>query len=686
MAGSGKVTTNIMLQSIFPHNLLFPEYSLCLSLSHIQSHLVSAVGSFISSFGFMVLRAKFKRGMEYESRDVVSTLMHDMVSNIVQMKESDNDSDVDYSRRASQAISTAFDADSLSALADFIPSIQSLVPDAVKKENVGCSNWQLVLLLSKLLCSVLGQERKIFIALDDLQWADPTMLQLISDMLISISKCPEERQRLIFVGMYRNNEVSSDLMLFITNLMNLEGGGSANVTSVKVSPLSLDNVTEMVMSELRLPRRLVSKLADVVHKRTHGHALFVVQLLNSLISDSTIAYSPMLHRFNWDQDKICTLKTADNVASLIVSNLTSLSSEELLCLRIISCFGIQVQFNLLEILEVLGLAPTGGFKPYLHNLNDLGIIEIISTLVVFTHDLIQEQVYEGTPEKERRQLQCDIGTFLGSMISLDANFEPKPIDAAIGQLYVSDTSDNEDSNIGVASLISIATSQINNAGPEFFSDRMQRTRFASWNLRAGKYAAEKSSFRAALHYYKHGISFLGGDLWLEDTYDLCLKLYEGAALSSSALWGESRVSMYANDIINNVIFEDSLLAEYLLIGSLHASGQCKHSIARGLAVLRRLKIDIPITPSPEVVMLTLEQTEKEASAYNFSQISDCQRRVDSKTRNVLKLVDAISKSCYQIASPFLPLVACTTVRYSLQNGVCEESISVSLSNQNKIFL
>jgi len=596
------------------------------------------------------------------------------VSNIVQMKESDNDSDVDYSRRASQAISTAFDADSLSALADFIPSIQSLVPDAVKKENVGCSNWQLVLLLSKLLCSVLGQERKIFIALDDLQWADPTTLELVKDVLISICQCPEERQRLVFVGMYRDNEVSSHLTSFTTSF-GVAGGVVADVTHVKLSTLSLDDVIEMIMTEMRLPRRLVSELADVVHKRTHGHALFVVQLLNSLVSDLTISYSPLLHRFYWDQDNVCTLNTADNVASLIVSNLTSLPIGELQCLRIISCFGMQVHIDLLELLEVFKMAPQGGFGLYLRNLCDQGIIEVISTLVVFTHDLIQEQVYKIIPLKERQQLHCEIGIFLGSKTSLGASSEHKPIDAAMDQLYLSDVSDNEETHIDASSLVAIATSQINHAGPEFFSDRSQHIRFASWNFCAGKNAADHSSFRAALHFYKNGIAFLSHDLWLEDTYELCLKLYEGAAFSSSALGENSQIVMYANGIINNVNLEDSLVAQSLLIGSSSVLGKYTESVARGIAVLRQLKFDIPATQTPVVVMQTIERTEREASMYNFSQIANNQKRGDTKTRKILKLVESIAAACYQIASPWLPLVACETVRYSLQNGIHAESAS-----------
>mmetsp|Transcript_29350 Transcript_29350/g.63181 ORF Transcript_29350/g.63181 Transcript_29350/m.63181 type:complete len:1300 (-) Transcript_29350:155-4054(-) len=640
-----------------------------------KTHLVDAVRNFVSNIGFMVLTAKFKRGMEYSSKEIVTTLMDEMVSNIVRMKESGNDADVDYSRRVARAITGALDEVSLSTLVDFVPNIQSLIPQVTKKEGLGCTHWQLIFLLSKLLRSVLSQERKIFMALDDLQWADPSTLGLISEVLISICHCPEERGRLVFVGMYRDNEVSDDLISFFKSLVTVEGGNNAYVTNVELSSLSLDDVTKMIMSELRLTRRMVSGLADVVHKRSHGHALFAVQLLNSLVSDSIIAYSPMLHRFHWDQNKISTLKTADSVACLIVFNLTLLSMEEIQCLRIISCFGIQVQSDLLELLEDFKLAPQGGFKSCLHDLVNQGIIEVDSTLIVFAHDLIQEQVYEGIPLKERRQLHCDIATFLSSRTSLDFNSANERIDTVMSQLGLSDGTDSGDSSIDTSSLISTATSQINNAGPEFFSDKAQLIRFASWNLLAGKDAAEKSSFKAALHFYKNGVAFLANHLWLKDTSELCLKLHEGATFSLSALGENGPIPTYANAILNNVNLDDSLVAEYYLIGSLTASGKCKEAIARGLAVLRRLNFDIAATPNPMAIMQAIQQAEKESSMYNFSQLSEDQKRVDTKTRNVMKLVEATSASCYLVASPFLPLLNAAAVRYSLQNGVCEDSAS-----------
>jgi len=254
-------------------------------------------------------------------------------------------------------------------------------------------------------------------------------------------------------------------------------------------------------------------------------------------------------------------------------------------------------------------------------------------------------------------MHLDIGIYLGSKTDLDSSPKNKPLHAAIEQLYLSDVSDNEDSYYDVASLVSIATSQINAAGPDAFVDQAPRTRFSSWNLHAGKDASEVSNFRAALYFYKYGIAFLGEHAWQDDTYDISLRLHEGATFASSALAETEQVAAYVNDIISNATtFEDSLVAQYLLICSITASGQYQEAIARGLAVLRQLKFDIPATPNPMALVQKMEQTEKEALMYDFNHI-DNYHKVGHTTRNVMKIGEAISAACFHVASPFLPLVS-----------------------------
>jgi len=310
-----------------------------------KSKLVQFVSDYLENMGsWMTLHIKFKRGLEYESKLLLSSLFEKLVTNLISMKNNDtNEQDRVYAERAISSIQETLDPYiSLDSLSEFVPSLQLLIPamrrnsttSTTRNNNAEAdmSHWQLVFLLVALLQSIIKLDRHIMFCLDDLQWCDATTLSLIREVLVGI-KGP-----FLCIGMYRDNEID-ETHPFATELETLQKANNVNLTEINVPSLSRDDVTDMIMSELRLSRRLVYELADVVHKKTSGHALFVIQFLSALVHDSAIAYSPMKHRFDWDVNKISALQMGDDVASLIVSNLSYLEAQALQSLRMLSCFG-----------------------------------------------------------------------------------------------------------------------------------------------------------------------------------------------------------------------------------------------------------------------------------------------------------------------------------------------------------
>lgn len=180
--------------------------------------------------------------------------------------------------------------------------------------------------------------------------------------------------------MYRDNDVTETHPLS-NQISALRKSSSVSVTEMKLLSLSKDDVEDMIMSKLRLTRRLVTGLADIVHKKTSGHALFIVQFCNALIRDGYIAYSPLIHRYDWDESKISSLKTWDSVASLIVSNLSHLKAKALQSLRILPCFGIQSNISLIKLLDNSIVVPLGGIEPILKSLVEQGVLEKQSRLL-----------------------------------------------------------------------------------------------------------------------------------------------------------------------------------------------------------------------------------------------------------------------------------------------------------------
>ena len=135
-----------------------------------KTHLVHRVGDFLSSLGWLVVKTKFERGLEHESKQRISSLFDNLVAKIVAMRDGCNLADIDYGRRATEAISGAIEGLSTSAAEGFIPSISNLIPGTVPKRVTELKSWQTTVLLSKLMGALLSLDRFIMLHLDDLQW------------------------------------------------------------------------------------------------------------------------------------------------------------------------------------------------------------------------------------------------------------------------------------------------------------------------------------------------------------------------------------------------------------------------------------------------------------------------------------------------------------------------------------
>lgn len=89
---------------------------------------------------------------------------------------------------------------------------------------------------------------------------------------------------------------------------------------------------------------------------------------------------------------------------------------------------------------------------------------------------------------------------------------------------------------------------------------------------------------------------------------------------------------------------------------------------------KTVRFNIPRSPTKETISLSMASTHQVTSQFTVDQIvTCCEKTVDDTALNVVRIMDAFYLSCYASASPFLPLVSCELVKYSLQHGVCIES-------------
>ena len=488
-----------------------------------KSALVQTVRDHLSRSGWTAVKAKFERSTEHTSRAMLLGMFDEVISNLCKGGEG-NPSCIDTTQRVAKSLLDGLGQDGLSQLASALPSVQLLfdgVPrsrsaspetDMGKTMNFAqLGNWQLICSLTKLLEAVLESERYIIIC-DDLQWADQASVSFITEILINIGSLEHICRNCLFVGLYREEEVSDKHPLTI-QYSTMQLSASIKTTRINLSSLSKNDVTNMLMTEFRLPRRIVAELAHVVHKKTAGHALFIVELLNSLLRESTISYSSEKRRYSWDSSRIDCLQTGDSVAELIASNISSLSPTFQRMLHIISCFGTQTHSALLGILENLQKGIFFSIDFFI----DRGIFDRAGPIVMFTHDLIQQVVYESMDLDHRSVLHLEIGQYLGGQSRIDESIDLTGME----QLQIKEQKFYSGRSLA-SHLVCIACDQIGTAGPNLSSE-IRRMKFAEWFLSAGLTTSKRFHFRAAHYYYVKGIEFLGEDSWILDL-QLCTEL------------------------------------------------------------------------------------------------------------------------------------------------------------------
>ena len=135
----------------------------------------------------------------------------------------------------------------------------------------------------------------------------------------------------------------------------------------------------------------------------------------------------------------------------------------------------------------------------------------------------------------------------------------------------------------------------------------------------------------------------------------------------------NEILLYTNAIVKHATLEDSLATQDLLIRCFEVSGQYDKAIDHGLTALRQLGFDLPDTPTPSLMSQKIVDTEQLIRSHNTDQLMNEFNKVDSKTRDVLRLVDSIIHSAYLIGSPYFLLCGCEGVKYSLGHGFCDTS-------------
>lgn len=127
----------------------------------------------------------------------------------------------------------------------------------------------------------------LVLCIDDLQWADPTSLALLSQLLMALATDGKKHLRLLLVGAYRTGEASTATVQEAIGHLRREG---LTLAELELGVLSAFNVHSLLEELFPTRSEMLDALTNAVMRKTLGNAFFVLHFLQGLYQDSLIRF------------------------------------------------------------------------------------------------------------------------------------------------------------------------------------------------------------------------------------------------------------------------------------------------------------------------------------------------------------------------------------------------------------
>jgi tetratricopeptide (TPR) repeat protein len=273
------------------------------------------------------------------------------------------------------------------AVADRLAQLLGVAGVAV---TTGETHWAVRTLLERL-----ARDRPVVVEIDDLQWAEPTLLELVEHVAQRATGVP------LLLLCSSRPELLEDRVG--------RGDGLSSATLIRLEPLAEDDAG-------RLVRELVPDLPDPVVERVATAAgrvpLFVEHLVAMLVEDGTIAWDGA----GWVHGDLSTIAIPPTVGAVIGARLERLPRDQLATLQ---CAAVEGQtFHRGAVAALSNQKDDGRASERLEELEQRDLIVRTESRFVgdegfaFRHLLVRDAAYARVSKRERSGLHERFASWL----------------------------------------------------------------------------------------------------------------------------------------------------------------------------------------------------------------------------------------------------------------------------------
>jgi predicted ATPase/signal transduction histidine kinase/tRNA A-37 threonylcarbamoyl transferase component Bud32 len=511
---------------------------------------------------------------------------------------------------------------------DLIPQVELLLgrQPPVAELSLAEAENRLRMVLRQFVGAFAAQQHPLTIFLDDLQWADPASLKLLVDLVAHAST-----GHLLLIGAYRDNEVGPGHPL--TRALDEARAEGAVIAALVLGPLPETHVSELVADTVHCSPQEAAPLAALVHEKTGGNPFFVVQFLNTLHRQGSIAFDRDSRRWRWDLARIRAQGYAENVIELMAGKLHDLPAETQDALKLAACLGASVDPDTMGL--VFGRSPEAALRPAFEQ----DLLLRTNGAYRFPHDRVQEAAYSLIPDSERAAMHLGIGRLL---------LEHTP-PARI-----------EDAIFDVVNHL--------DQGSALVTSGDERERIAELNLMAGRRAQRSAAYASALRYFTAGAALLPEGAWARrHELGFALELHQAECeLATGALEAaERRLTELIGHAANLI---DAAAVACLQVNLYTTAGQFPRAVEACLAYLRRVGIDWSPHPTPEEMREEFARMWQRLGNRPIEELIDLPMMTDARQRATVDVLMIATAPTWYTDPNLCCLAVARAVNLSLEHG------------------
>ncbi|MDX1497041.1 MAG: adenylate/guanylate cyclase domain-containing protein, partial [Salinisphaeraceae bacterium] len=472
-----------------------------------------------------------------------------------------------------------------------------------------------------------------------------------------------ELRNIHLIGSYRDEEVDSEhpLSQMLAGLRQ-QGRG---YTKLKLTPLQLDDIGELLSDSLAQPADECRPLAQWLLDRCSGNPFFIRQMLQHLCKHELLVFKPQLGSWHWSIEAISQADYSQEVAQFIAGQLETLKPQAQTLLQTAACIGSKFQLDVLaqahglnQAEAIIGLYPAlnkglirliGIDSKLLLTENKSHLEQLLeqhSVSLQFNHDTITQAANQRLTEAQRSATHLRIARLLEKHIEQQSSTSTEPADSH--------------SLFKLASHYNLASEQLND---------QERLAVAKLNLKASSAVQQTGGYEVALGLSKKALSLLPDDAW-QTHYRLNLDLHHKAA-ELACLTAEyasmhgllEAANAHAQSPLDRLPgYETKILSEI-------AQNRPYQAVKAVIPMLAEYGLQLPARPRPKHVVQSYLSTRLLLAGRSVNKLQQLPPLQDPTYKAGLQLLSRVISAAYFSSALMLPLIILLLVRISVRQGL-----------------